>query len=601
MVRTKHHLITSTKFKVVVSFLLMVLLGQSSMSQEQYPEHYFRAPLDIPLYLAGSFGELRYNHFHSGIDFKTQRKTGLPIKASANGHVSRIKVSPYGFGKTLYMEHPNGFTTVYAHLERFNEEITKLVRRVQEKQEAYDVQLYPNRKRLQFQKGDLIAYSGNSGSSTGPHLHFEIRETASEKPLNPLFFGFDIQDTRDPNIKGIKLYPKGPNSLIYVKFDDQNRKSTLANQEPIHLDVKGSGNNYELEKVQTIKAKGKVGVGVEVYDYHNGSSNQMGIYQLKLFKNGERYYQYSVDEFAFANTRYLNAHIDFAEKVRSGRKYQRCFRLPGNQIPLYNLKNEGYINIAQARNTIKIKASDVHGNVSKLKFPIERLSDESSIAMSKMQQKQKGPVDRMIPYNRAVSYNKKGIRLNFPDHAFYDTIAFRLQVERDQQDAYSPVYKIHDYYTPVHRYYSVSIDGTGVPDQYHSKAYIAFEDKYGQVDAEGGNWTNGFLKTKVRKFGKSYIKVDTLAPEVIFVNSKNAKTLTDEEELSVIIRDEESSIQDYAPTINGQWVLMEYDAKNDLIVFKNADQLEKGNHQLKVKVEDEVGNQTIKTFPFIKK
>ena len=167
---------------IIIPFLFFISV---SMAQNSYPQDYFQSPLEIPLILSGTFAELRSNHFHSGLDIKTQQQSGLKVMAAASGFVSRIKVSHFGYGKALYITHPNGYTTVYAHLQNFNPEIDAYIKHRQYKNESYEIELFPKAGELLVNNGDIVAYSGNTGGSGGPHLHFEIRNK-QEHPMNPM-------------------------------------------------------------------------------------------------------------------------------------------------------------------------------------------------------------------------------------------------------------------------------------------------------------------------------------------------------------------------------------------------------------------------------
>jgi len=231
-----------TKLKRTLNiFLMLLLVGASSLAQSNIPKDYFGKPLDIPLILSGSFGELRSNHFHSGLDIKTQQRTGLPVYAPADGYVSRIKVGHYGYGKALYIKHPNGYSTVYAHLERYAGKIQDYVKKQQYRKESYEIELFPKADLLPVYKGDLIGYSGNTGSSGGPHLHFEIRD-ASSRPMNPMLFGLDVPDTRRPLLNSVMVYPVGDSAHV-----DQRRSRKRLKLTPL-----GNG-SY---KAETIKAYG---------------------------------------------------------------------------------------------------------------------------------------------------------------------------------------------------------------------------------------------------------------------------------------------------------------------------------------------------------
>lgn len=286
-------------FKIFHLFIifLFVLTGKS---QSQFPQNLFDSPVDIPISLSGSFAELRSNHFHSGIDIKTGGEEGLRINACADGYVSRIRISPFGFGKALYVVHPQGYTTVYAHLQKFNSEIDRWAKSEQYKLQKFDVDLFPKPGELKVTKGQLIAFSGNSGSSQGPHLHFEIRDSKTEEPIDPLLFGFPVKDFVRPTLNGIRIYPANNSSLIHNK------------NEPYEPEIAGWGPDYRIKKKDTISVSGSIYFGVNAHDLMPGSSNKNGINLIEIFIDSALFFKWEAQKFNFNETRYINSFIDYA-------------------------------------------------------------------------------------------------------------------------------------------------------------------------------------------------------------------------------------------------------------------------------------------------
>ncbi|RMG76485.1 MAG: M23 family metallopeptidase, partial [Bacteroidetes bacterium] len=336
------------------------LLGQNKDSLEfKYPQNYFRSPLDIPLLLAGNYGEIRSNHYHAGIDIKTEGVEGKNVYAAADGYVSRIKISEGGYGKALYITHPNGYTTVYAHLKRFNDTIEQYVRKQQYLKESYEIELFPPKNSLKVKKGDIIAVSGNTGGSGGPHLHFEIRETDTEVPINPLLFGFDIKDDIPPIIKHLTIYPIDDTSFV-------NRRSR-----PKRYALSGSNGKYSLSA--TPEVKGIIGFGIEVIDKLNGSNNRCGIYSIDLTIDGDTIYRHHIEDIPFHKTRYINCHVDYEAWKKDGIKTQRCYRLPNNQLDFYDkLKYNGlYMFTDDSVHEVRFIVKDTYQNTSELVFNVK--------------------------------------------------------------------------------------------------------------------------------------------------------------------------------------------------------------------------------------
>ena len=292
-------------------FILLLIVICNAYSQQEYPKNYFEKPLNIPFILAGTFGELRSNHFHSGIDIKTKNHEGLPVKAIADGYISRIKIGWWGYGKAIYITHPNGFTSVYAHLKKFAPKIEAYVKKNQYKKQSFEIQLFPKKEDFLLKKGNLIAYSGNTGGSTGPHLHFEIRNTQTEEPINPMLFSYNIPDTKKPVISKLMAYPLNDTSQV--------NQSNL----PVEIQFKRLNNgNYMADN---ITAYGNIGFGIKTFDRQDAAFNRNGIYDLSLKQNGHLKYHHTLEKFSFDNTKYINLFMDYKAYFSDQQAIQKCF------------------------------------------------------------------------------------------------------------------------------------------------------------------------------------------------------------------------------------------------------------------------------------
>ena len=268
---------------LIVFFFIAFMLP----AQEKYPQDVFQSPLEIPLILAGTFGELRSNHFHSGIDIKTQQREGLPVLSIADGTITRIKVALWGYGKVLYVAHPNGYTSVYGHLQKFAPEIEEYVKKVQYAKQSYEVEIFPDYGELKVSKGNVIAYSGNTGGSAGPHLHFEIRSSVSEKPTNPLLYGYEVRDATPPTLLGLFGYPLSDGALV-----NQSREKVQLNYS------RQPDGTFLADKVT---ATGTIGFGINTFDRQDMAANKNGVYAVKQTINGRVYSEFDFETFSFGS------------------------------------------------------------------------------------------------------------------------------------------------------------------------------------------------------------------------------------------------------------------------------------------------------------
>jgi murein DD-endopeptidase MepM/ murein hydrolase activator NlpD len=356
---------------IAMKFIFSFLLVPFYIFSQDYPQETFQSPLAIGLEVSGSFGELRSNHFHSGLDFKTSGVEGLPVYATGDGYVSRIKISTFGYGKAIYITHPNGYTSVYGHLQKANGAIEELIKKRHYSEKSYEIELFLNSKELPIKKGEVIAFSGNSGGSGGPHLHFEFRDTKSENIINPMHFGLKkiIKDERKPIIQGVIAYPIDSTTVNNV-------------QKPIPISFsKQSDGTYLSAKV---KANGKVGFGINAHDFCTNAYNKNGLYKVKTYLNGVLQYQYSFDSFAFDESRYINNFIDYERFQEMGQRVQKLFQM--NKYPLSIVsenKKDGIINVQPNSNyTYRIEIYDFHENKVELIVPIEFAFQDIKIAKS---------------------------------------------------------------------------------------------------------------------------------------------------------------------------------------------------------------------------
>ena len=557
--------------RLISSLLLItILLSNTLLNAQDY-----QAPLDFRMLLSGTFGELRGNHFHAGIDIKTEGVEGQKVYSIDDGYVSRIKVSTWGYGKAIYITHPEtGHTSVYAHLQKFNTKIDSIVEKEHYKKESFEINFYPNKNSIKIKKGEIIALSGNSGGSSGAHLHFEIRDTQTERPINPLQFGFNIADNISPTLKKLKIYS------LDTTIIDGYRKSKIIN-------INKKDDKYSVDEIPIIN--GSFAVGIFTYDKLDNSYNKNGVYSIKVCVDTNICYQFKVDELDFNTTRYINAHVDYKEKKESKDKYHRCYRLPNNKLKNYsNLLNEGIISIKDTlTHLISIEVTDIYANVSVLDFKIKSTNNP-------LLNRCPSPKDSIgIPFsfNKVNILKKDNIELSMPAFSLYENLMFRYNTTASVDGVFGEVHQVHFNNVPVHKEYNLSIKAD-ITDSLKSKTYIATTDMKGNFWHIGGEWKGAYLKTKAREFGYFCIISDTINPEIKGVNIFPGKVFNTQNTIKLTIKDKHCGIKSFRGEIDGKWILMDYDYKRNLLKFNIEKNISKGKHIFTLKVIDKVGNNT---------
>jgi len=559
-------------------FLLLVLafsfpaVAQDIIVSRNYPKTDFRPPLDLPPIISGSFGELRGNHFHSGMDFKTNQREGYPVYAVADGYISRLRVQPVGFGNAVYITHPNGFSTVYGHLQRFNERIARTVKDYQYRIESFEVDFPLLPIEIPVRKGEIIAWSGNSGSSGGPHLHFEIRDTQTEETINPQLFGLTVPDRVKPTVSGMYVY-----RLNGQPFSDKTPKQ--------YFQVTGSAGTYKLNQSPVINLSGDVGFGLVTIDRNSASQNPLGVYSIELFVDSQQIYTSVWERFFFHHSRSINSHLDYPAYVSSRVRIQKSFVEPGNFLTLYkNVVDNGIVNVSD--NTIhdvKYVIKDVAGNTSTLSFRI-KYNPESVLKAKETPSRSK------FFYDVDNSFETPDFKLYAPKGAFYGNLDFRYDVSEKPSGAFSKMHHVHTRLMPINDAITLMIrlDSTLNPEL-RDKALIV-NSRGGSI---GGSFEDGFIKATTRDFGDYYIKTDTVGPRITPLNITDGKDLTKTARISFKISDNLAGLKSYRATIDGKWVLMEYDAKRALLWHTFDENTSRGNHQLQLVVADMRSNTSI--------
>ncbi len=415
-------------------------------AQNNYPQDYFNPPLEIPLILSGSFGELRSNHFHSGLDIKTQQREGLKVLACADGFVSRIKIAHFGYGKALYITHPNGYTTVYGHLQKFSPEIEAYIKKQQYEKESYEIELFPSAETLPVTKGSLVAYSGNTGGSGGPHLHFEIRDK-EEHPMNPMLFGIDIKDHSKPTVNAIYAYALDENA--YVNKSNSKQKLRL---------IPLKSGDYTTESIEAI---GNIGFGIETNDRQDLAANSNGVYNIQTFLNGNQNFEVDFSVFSFDESSCINQFIDYEHYRSSRQRIQKLFKKNNPLSILKPILNDGVLTIEDSTASVyKIRVSDFKNNESFVTINIK--GNKTTISNPK--------VEKTTPYyitaNQSTNLKSGNVSVDFYPDTFYENFYMDFDVNND-------ILTLHKDIVPTRKNFTINYDISNYKDADKDKLFIA--------------------------------------------------------------------------------------------------------------------------------
>lgn len=541
----------------------------SVFAQVNYPKDYFRSPLDIPMQLSGNFGELRPNHFHAGFDLRTQQKEGLKVYAVADGYVSRIKISTFGNGKTIYINHPNGYTSVYGHLKMANGEIENYIKKTHYKEASFEIEMFFKPDEMVVKKGEIIAFSGNTGASEGPHLHFEFRDTKTEFIINPMLFGYDkfLKDTKKPVVSGVYVYPLDSKTTV-----NHSKRPLLLN---VSLQKDGT---YLSDKVV---ANGTIGFGISAYDTDDVSFNNNGVYKVQSFYNGKPNFGYEFNTYSFDEMRYINALIDYSRYKKMQQRVQKLFmKNPYNLSIIQADENKGVLQVTpNLASLYRIEVSDFFGNKKTIAIPIQYDLLSTTISPEPVQS------NYFVKVNKDSNFALANMSVFFPAGTFYEDFDLNFDVKND-------TLFLHDDTVPAHTNFTVSIEDTKSTEAQREKMFI------GRIEGKKINYNPTYRKdsifnTKVKILGKYALVADTIAPKITMAVPVEGKWISEQKTIQLSIYDEVSGIKSYNGYLNGKWVLFEYDNKTRKLTHYFTDGIvAEGANDLKVVVIDNVGNST---------
>jgi len=568
-------------------FLLLFCAHLPAFNQGKKPLDYsmdLGMPIKIDMVLAGNFCEMRSNHFHTGLDIKTNKKVGYRLYAIEDGFISRIRVSPWGYGKAIYIQYNNGLSSVYAHCSDFPPMLDSLIYAIQTSQESAIIDKDILSLKIPVKRGDIVAFSGNSGSSSAPHLHFEIRETKTEHAINPLLFDCyrnKIKDTSPPEIRGLKLYALStegfmiPGRAIYFPIKQGGKEIVINNNQPINIDTIATENSV-------------LGFGIYAIDKLDAAYNVCGIYSSKVYQGEELLHHQQIDYMNFDVNRYLNTHKDYFAFKHLKQHIHKQFTTEMNPLPIYPLNN-GFIQWNDVKATYNLLVADVHGNTTKASFSVEK-TGESPLKSNPLNTK-----DYYYP-NTFNTINLDGFEAILEPNQFYEPVEKKVAATISERKLYlSQIYQLSEYEIPVQSGINIRIK---IPEKHQhlptSKIGIALLNNKNRIYFQGGYHEDGWVTHKIRHFGKYALMIDTIAPKIKALDYKNNQNISKYSTLEFTIKDNLSGLASYKAYINGNWVLARYNRKQRRYIIpldsRSKKHLTKGNNTLIIKTIDKMKN-----------
>ncbi|MDN4164180.1 M23 family metallopeptidase [Cytophagales bacterium LB-30] len=617
------------------SFLFISL----SLKAQESGSYFFPIRPGDTNFLAGTMGELRSTHFHAGIDIKTSGREGLPVYATASGYISRIKIAPDGYGNSLYLQHEDGNTSVYAHLQSFSQEIADWVREEQYKAKSFSVDLFPEVNQFKVARGSQIALSGNSGSSSGPHLHFEIRD-ANQNVLNPLKFAYsEIKDDIAPIAQKIALNPMSKESRVnqqYVRME---------------FDLQRNGTDYNL--IKPIEVQGILGLELLAHDKLTGAPNKNGIPCIEVKLDGQRVFYQNIEQVSFNDMRQIYVHTNYTVTAQTGKRYDKLYQDDGNTLPFYqNATPGGYLYISDTlTHELLINLWDAYGNISSIrgtligKKPQTKLEtaplppmDKSTFYVDKntlvciaewentssaghavfysggmkyevkpdytvgnrsvflwdlryslpdsadlCTSKEYFPFKALVPAKREFSYYQPYMEVHFSNKSLYDTLYLKTSYELHPENR--EIFTLNEDIYPLQSSIDIVVKPSlSYPNKEKTAVYAT--DDQGNFSFNGGTWQGENMRFSTRNLGSFTILTDTIPPKIKVL--KQNKDL-----LSFVIDDELSGVASYELWVNNEWVLMNYDKKKRLVWSEKRDNSIPFKGPVQCKVRDNAGNEFI--------
>ena len=555
-------------------YLLTIFFLYASIINSQNSGDY---PLEIPIILSGTFGELRPNHFHAGIDIKTKGTEGFKVYSIGDGYVSRIQITHGGYGKALYIKHDNGQSSVYAHLQKFSPKIEKIVKEIQYSKESYTFRTYPSKDEIRISEKELIGFSGNTGRSFGPHLHYELRDEL-DRPINPMAFkNYSVRDTIPPVVLGLyyKLIPENSISGSNSSFNE--------------LKLKKISNNLFIS--DTLKTSGPVGFGINSFDRMNNTWNKTGLSNIKTNIDGDEIFDMDLNSFSYEEWRHINTFIDYPYYKNKKITIQKLFIEEFNPLDMYKRSlGDGVVKINETNVTYlySIKLFDFNKNQSEILVPIQwvKQNDLSNRELD---------FDNMFKLNKDSTYNFKfpEAKVSVEKNSFYTDKIIQIFEEKN-------LLHIDKDSIPLLKEITIKMDVSRYSDSIRNKTYIGRIGENKKSSFVSSKKEDNYVIAKVNNLGDFMIKVDSIKPNISIIDISDNQWISNRKNLSIKISDNESGINNYRGTINDKWILLEYNPMKGILKYDFNDNVNRDDTKniLEVKIEDNVGNvkELTKTF-----
>lgn len=567
----------------VVAWTIGLLVSYFSVNAQpsgktEYPHGYFRNPLAVAMDLSGNFGELRPNHYHMGLDLKTLQRENLPVYSAAEGYIARIKIEPGGFGRAIYINHPNGFTTLYAHLNNFAPALEAYVKREQYRLEQWRIFIDIPPEMFPVKKGEFIAFSGNTGGSQAPHLHFEIRRTVDDVNVNPLLFGFPLKDNTSPRVLRIAVY---------------DRTKSTYEQSPRLIPLKATGaGRYTTTLPLVTMSTPHVSFGISAYDTHTGSSNLNGIFESTLSMDDAPVISFRMDGISYNDTRYMNAHIDYRTRTTARSYIQHLSDLPGYINSIYTRhQGDGVLDISDgAVHNIRIEVKDAYGNTSTLTTKVQ-YREPTTVNRSPSS-------DKMFYPLMVDGFESEDCEYYIGERCLYDSARIRYSsATAANPQVVSAVHAIGSSHIPLQESFLVRIRPTKSLTEEQQQRTVVQWYSGSRKDVQKVEWQNGWAAARFRDFGFYQLVVDEIPPVIVPIGFTDGSNLSKATRIAFTVTDNLDKFKNVRAELDGNWLRFTND-KGRTFVYRFDEKCLAGKHELKITAEDEAGNSVVKIFNF---